>query len=77
MEVGRITQLTSDDGRKLRQAVIDSSELMCRLGVSDAQAAGIRNVALEEAAAMLQASYPDNVSTNAFCAAIRSLKTAR
>lgn len=41
------------------------------------KAATAREAALEEAAAMLQASYPDNINTNAFCAAIRSLKIAR
>jgi len=30
---------------------------------------------LEEAARMISESYPDNANTNAFCAAIRSLKT--
>ncbi|KQZ00866.1 hypothetical protein ASD45_08365 [Pseudolabrys sp. Root1462] len=42
-----------------------------------AEVVAARDAALEEAAAMLQASYPDNVNTNAFCAAIRSLKAAR
>lgn len=32
------------------------------------------NEALEEAAKMLQIDYPDNVNTNAFAAAIRSMK---
>lgn len=40
------------------------------LGTSD-----IRNDGLEDAATMLATTYPDNVSTNAFCAAIRSLKS--
>jgi hypothetical protein len=35
----------------------------------------VRLASLEEAAVALAAWYPDNVSTNAFCAAIRSLKT--
>lgn len=34
----------------------------------------IWNEAIEAAAVMLSSSYQDNVSTNAFCAAIRSLK---
>lgn len=38
-------------------------------------AASARNATLDEAAAMLQSSYPDNANTNAFCAAIRSLKS--
>jgi hypothetical protein len=33
-----------------------------------------RDVILEQVALMLASSYPDNVSTNAFCAAIRSMK---
>ena len=37
--------------------------------------AELRNAALEEAAVMLNASYPDNANTNAFCAAIRSIKS--
>lgn len=38
-------------------------------------AAELRNITLEEAAVSLKASYPDNANTNAFCAAIRSLKS--
>ena len=34
-----------------------------------------RNDTIEEVAVMLARSYPGNVSTNAFCAAIRSMKT--
>lgn len=33
-----------------------------------------RDRIIEEVAVMLAASYPDNVNTNAFCAAVRSLK---
>lgn len=37
----------------------------------------IRDGIIEECAANLAAWYPDNVSTNAFCAALRSMKGAR
>lgn len=33
-----------------------------------------RNLSFELAACMLEKNYPENVNTNAFCAAIRSMK---
>lgn len=43
----------------------------------DAARVAARDAALEEAAIDLKLSYPDNASTNAFCAAIRSMKSQR
>lgn len=36
----------------------------------------VRDKAIEECASNLGKWYPDNVSTNAFCAALRSMKSA-
>lgn len=36
-----------------------------------------RDEIIEEVAQMLSDSYPDNANTNAFCAAIRSLKKGK
>lgn len=46
--------------------------MTCSRARSDVQE--IRNAALEECATNLADWYPDNASTNAFCAAIRSMK---
>lgn len=41
---------------------------------SDITKINFRNDVIEEIARMLETSYPDNNNTNAFCAAIRSMK---
>lgn len=42
----------------------------CPIEIAD----GVWNYALEQAAINLKKLYPDNANTNAFCAAIRSMK---